>query len=137
MADIDMRLNHIEGKMDEIKSVLDEVLDRVDTHSESIRSLDQWRRGNGAKGAEDRIQGTEVAALSYYTSRVPERLNCAEADILALQRIADGKISDAVSISVHTAMDARDKTAIAYLKAIGPAIAAIAAIIVALIGVLK
>jgi len=122
MADIDLRLNHIEGKVDDIKSSLDEVLDRMDTHSESIRSLDQWRKGNGALGAEARLQSTELAALNYQRTNVPERLNCIEAEVLILQKVADGKIQDAVSLSVKTTMDARDKTAISYIKAIGSAV---------------
>ena len=137
MADIETRLDHIEGKVDEIKNELDEVLDRVDIHSASIQSLDQWRKGNGAKGAEARIQGTEDAALSYYTSRVPERLNCVEVNIEALQRIADGKIQDTVSLSVHSAMDARDRTAIAYIKAFAPWVAALLALAATLIGAIK
>ena len=137
MADIEVRLGNIEGKVDEIKSELDEVLDRVDIHSAAIQSLDQWRKGNGAQGAEARLQCVEGAAYRLDTERVPERLNCAEADILALQRIADGKISDAVSISVHTAMDSRDKTAIAYIKAFAPWVAALLALATTLIGAIK
>ena len=135
MVDIDLRLNHIETKVDEIKSSLDEVLDRMDTHSEAIRSLDQWRKGNGAIGAEARLQSTELASLNYQRANVPERLNCIEAEVLILQKVADGKISYAVGESVRATMDARDRTALAYVKEFGPYVAAAAAIIITVLKV--
>jgi hypothetical protein len=137
MADLVLRIDNLEDCAKETKSTLDEVQDRLDTHSECIRSIDQWRKGNGAQGSEARLQCVENATYDLQSVRVSERLNLMEADIVALQRIADGKISDAVSASMRATMDARDRTAIAYIKAFAPWVAAIAAIVATIVAGLK
>jgi hypothetical protein len=133
MADVVLRIDHLEETVKEHKSRLDELDCRSDTHSDAIQSIDQWRKGNGAKGAEDRLQCVESKVYDFAVERLPERVSLAEADILALQKIADGKIEDAVSSSVKKTMDARDRTAIAYIKAFAPWVVAIGGFLAALL----
>jgi hypothetical protein len=137
MDDIVVRVDNLEDCAKENKGKINEIEDRLDLHSDSIRSLDQWRKGNGAAGAEERLQITEAVVLGYQRLRLPERMAINEADIEVLQRIADGKISDAVKESVRSTLDARDRTAIAYLKALGPYLATIVALIAAIIAGIK
>jgi hypothetical protein len=137
MTDLAIRIDHIEDDVREHKGKLSEIEDRIDIHADTIRAIDQWRKGNGAQGAEGRLQCTEAVLLDYQVSRAPERLNAIEADIGALQKIADGRISAAIGESVRTTLDARDRTAIAYLKAFGPYAATIAALAAAILAGIK
>jgi hypothetical protein len=130
MADIVIKLDVLSDAIKETKAKQEEIESRIDIQSDSINSIDQWRKGNGAKGAEGRLQCVEGSLFELQTERLPARMSLAEADIQALQKIADGKIETVV----RSALDARDRTVIAYIKAFGPYAATIAAIIAALWG---
>jgi hypothetical protein len=134
MSDIAFRVGHVEEDIRDHKARLEEHEDRLINGADAINRIDQWRNGNGAQGAEARLQCVEEVTYEIQKIRIPERLNLAEADIVALQRVADGKIADAVSATMKTTLDARDRTAIAYIKAFGPYAACVAAIAAALWG---
>jgi hypothetical protein len=102
------RLTHLESDIVEAKGNIGECLDRLEDHSEQLHSLQQWRKGNGAKGAEQRLQAVEGAIYDYHVNRIPQRLNVVEADIEALQKIADARIGEAVTASVKHHLDERD-----------------------------
>ena len=102
LSDITSKLNYITVVVDDAKIKLQEIEDRLEIHSEAIRTLEQWKSGNGAKGAEDRLQVAENGIHAYQMLRIPERVNLAESDITALQCIADGRIGEAVKISVQS-----------------------------------
>lgn len=131
MADLAIRVDRIEEDIKDHQVQLDETHDRLDVQSDTIQSIEQWRKGNGAQGAEARLQCVEEAAVKLAEERIGPRLNIAEADIQALQKIADGKLTAVVGETVKSALDARDKTAIAYVKAFSPYAVALAAILVA------
>jgi hypothetical protein len=94
--------------------------ERLDVHSDSINSLEQWRDGNGAPGAEERIRHVENHVRDCDRINIEPRLNELEANVKIVQRISDSSIQDSVS---HV-LERRERTAIAKLKAWGPIIAA-------------
>jgi hypothetical protein len=140
MADLVIRVGNLEETAIDHRGRLDELEGLSDIHSKVIDGIEQWRKGNGARGAEARLQHTENAVHELQVQRLPERVGVVECDITALQKIADGRITAAVSETVKTTLDARDKTAIAYIKAIGSllgglaGLAALAAILLRVFG---
>jgi hypothetical protein len=128
---LESKVGHCEEECAELQKCLDEEHDRLDTHSDAIDRVTRWAlEGNGAS-AEARLSVVESDVMILRDTNAGHRLNCAEADIQALQKIADGKLSAAVGESVKTAMDARDRTVIAYVKAFAPYAAAAAGILIA------
>ncbi|MFA5376856.1 MAG: hypothetical protein WC455_13990 [Dehalococcoidia bacterium] len=124
MSDIAIRVEHLEESDSERKSKLEEVENRLDAHSSEIQRLAIWRDGNGAKGAEARLQCVEEKL---------EDLPAIKSDLAVVKLVADAKLSS-IEDAVGRALDRRDKTVLAYLTKLGPFAAAIAAIIVAIWG---
>lgn len=123
MADeaiINIKFDTLEKDCEETKGRMTEAEDAIEGLSERTRSLEYWRNGNGAAGAEERLQAVEDGLLYYSRERIPQRLNCVEADMAAVQRIADHAIQNGVQGAVNETLDKRDKTAIAKIRAWGP-----------------
>lgn len=123
MADeaiINIRFDTLAKDCEETKCRVSEAEDAIAGLSDRTRSLEYWRNGNGASGAEERLQAVEDGLLYYSRERIPQRLNCVEADMAAVQRIADHAIEHGVRGAVNDTLDKRDKTAIAKIKAWGP-----------------
>ena len=136
-SEIQIRIGHLEADRDRQEDDIHEhgrslegVQDRLDTHSSELSRLTYWRDGNGSHGAEARLQCVEDKEYQLQLARLPERMGLAECDIQALQKVADGRIGDVVKKT----LDARDKTVIAYVKAFGPWVTAIAALLVVILG---
>ena len=130
MAAIEIKLDHLTEGQDEIKGKLGEIEDRLDTHSSAIQSLSQWRSGNGAKGAEARLQCAE---------EVLQEFPAIQADLKVVRAVADAKLED-ISSTIRNTLDARDKTVIAYLKAVGSllgGLAGLAALAAVFLGIFK
>jgi hypothetical protein len=130
MAEIKGKVDSLDGKVDEQKGRVDEHEGLLDIHSSKIRGLEQWKDGNGAKGAEARLQCVEEvvvenrsAAGAIINDDIVKRIGMAAAEHIKLSaRDRDKSFS----------MKAR---AIApYFIALLNFIAAIAAIIYALNG---
>jgi len=108
----------------DMKDTFDEFEDRLDSHSDSIRSLMQWRDSNGSPGAEDRIRCVERFFIDISRENLPPRLNMVEAEIDALQKYTDSAIFNGVQGAVNDTLDRRAKTTIEKIKAWGPIVSA-------------
>jgi hypothetical protein len=124
MPDLEPRVEHLEERTNEDRGRLDEAEGRLDIHSEAIQSLDQWRKGNGAHGAETRLQNVEEMSFALARERIVPRLAVVEADMRAVQAVADNAIRAGVQEAIHDTLNAREKTTLARLRAWGPVIAA-------------
>jgi len=136
MADeaiIDIRLGNIEKDCHEIKDNFREFEGRLDNHSERLNDLEHWYTGNETRGAEKRLQCLEEYAGEINKANLRPRMNVAEADIIALQKIADSAIMESVQGAVNVTLDKRAKTTVERIKAWGPIAAAISAVIVAVL----
>ena len=136
MADeaiIDIRLGNIERDCQEIKGEFREFEERLDNHTERLTDLEHWYTGNEAKGAEARLQSLEGYCGEMNKANLRPRVNTIEAEVVALQKIADSAIMESVQGAVNVTLDRREKTAVAKLKAWGPIVAAISAVIVAIV----
>jgi hypothetical protein len=125
MADIVI----LESKVDVLTKDVHEVRDRVDeleddgaSRSDRLLNLEIWKRGNGAKGAEVRLQEAESAMVL-----MKECLQRAQSDE-AIERIAAAAANGVISNARN-----RDKTTVAKLKAMGPLFTGIAALVAALV----
>jgi hypothetical protein len=116
----EVRLSRIEDDIREHRARIDECHDRLDVHSESISSLEQWRKGNGAMGAEARLQCVEALTREEDRQRIVPRLSAVEADVLLLQSIADTSLRDRIHETVTNTLDARERKFMARLKAWTP-----------------
>lgn len=119
-AIINIKLDNIESDCIEIKTKIDNLDEEISTLSDRAYALEMWRNGNGAKGAEARLQHLESCQAELAENRVGPRLNMLEADMVAVQRIADNAIQTGVQGAVNDTLDKRDKTTIAKVKAWGP-----------------
>ena len=120
MEVIRSKLETIEKDCEEIKDKIDELDNRLENISERTLTLEVWRNGNGARGSEARLQDVEDGLMAYSRERIIPRLNCVEADMQAVQRIADHAIQTGVNDAVNATLDKREKTTIAKIKAWGP-----------------
>jgi hypothetical protein len=114
------KLDHILDHVTELKVKVEELEARYDQQSDLLNSIQQWRTGNGALGAEHRMQMME---------RTMAQIPGMQADLLAVKMVADAKLEGAID----SVLNSRDRTAVAYIKAIGPLVAAIAAIVIAVL----
>jgi hypothetical protein len=129
-SEIPVRIGHLEADRDRQEEDIRHVRGKLETWLEELMGLLRWKRGNGARGAEDRLQCMEEKMYQLQLARLPERMGIAECDIEALQKVADGRIGEVVKKT----LDARDKTVIAYIKAFGPWVTAVAALLVVILG---
>jgi dGTP triphosphohydrolase len=134
MADIIL----LESKVDAIGSDVKDIKDRVDdledcgvSRSDRLLNLEIWKRGNGAKGAEDRLQLQEAKTMETERAiaAMKECLQRAQSDE-AIERIAS-----AAARSIVTNARDRDKTTVAKLRAMGPLFTGIAALVASLVTV--
>lgn len=105
-----------------LRADYDDLDERVTEHGERISKLEQWRNGNGARGAEARLQEVEECGRS-----LKEQLSGLKA----------GDVIKAIATETAQAVIAnargRDKTAVARLKAAGPILAGLAALVAAVL----
>jgi hypothetical protein len=123
MADLAIRVDHCEEDIKEDRGRLDEAEGRLDTHSDAINGIEQWRTGNGAQGAEARLQTVEGKI---------EDLPVIRADVAAAKLVADAKL-EVIEGSITSVLDKRDAKAIAKVKAWGPIVAAGSIVLVEII----
>jgi len=119
MADA-FRINHCEEECAALDKRVDTVEEIGAITSDRVRTIELWRNGNGAKGAEVRLQDAEKSVRALEDADPDKRLNALEADVKVIQQVTDASIR----FSVGTALDERDKTAVARVKAWGPIVAA-------------
>jgi len=128
MADIviETRLAAAEADLKDHEKRLDELDGRDDAHSDRILSLEHWRNGNGARGAEARLQ--------YVEGEMEELRGCLGASKTdeAIERIAA-----AAARSIVKGARERDRTAVEQVKAWAPYFAALCGLGAGLIGLLR
>jgi len=126
------------AEIKEIRDDLDELDNRLDNHSEILRSLLIWRDSNGSPGAEERLRNVERCSIEIDKEKLPGRMNMAEANIRVLQNVADSAIMSGVHDAVTETLDKRSRTAIEIIKAWGPIVSALlAALAIVLSAVLR
>lgn len=136
MADeaiLQLRLRNIESDCAEIKTDVEGLDSKLDSISDRTQALEYWRDGNGARGAEARLQCLEQYSIDLQKANLRPRTLQLEADVRVLQNVTDATIMKSVRETVNDAMDLREKTLIAKLKAWGPIVAAICAFISSII----
>jgi hypothetical protein len=113
MADVALRVDHLEEQHGEHKEKLDEIEDRLDTHSTALQRLSIWRDGNGSKGAEVRLQDVEtiLTAMKTCVDRVTSEDGIA-------------RIAQAAVKGVITNAQNRDRTVVSKVRAWAPWFAA-------------
>ena len=129
MSDItvlEIKIDNIASDVKDIKTDLETIEDVQDAMSATVDHIEQWRRGNGAKGAELRLQEVEKTTM--------EVKNC-------MERVAsDERIEQIAAAAVKGIVGnakLRDKTFVAKLQSIGPIFLGVAAVITAIAAVLK
>jgi len=122
MADVALRVEHLEEQHGENREKLDEIEDRLDTHSTALQRLSIWRDGNGSKGAEVRLQDVEVILMEMKTC--VDRVTSED----GIARIAQV----AVKGVINNARD-RDRTTISKVKAWAPWFAAGCALVASIV----
>ena len=105
---IEHRVGTVESGVRELKERVGVVEDDCDGYSTGLLKMATWRDGNGAKGAEARLQEVEKGV-----TLLKECLGASQTDE-AIERIA----SAAARSIVKGARD-RDKTAVEKMKAVG------------------
>ena len=115
MADaiLEARIGALETDSVEIKRSLEENHDRLDNHSDGIDRLIRWALDGNGESAESRL-----VCIEKQTAAIPE----IQAQIAAVQMVANAQLSEVIGKSVKEEMDARDKTAVAKVKAWSPII---------------
>lgn len=119
----------LEARIDTVETAAKEIRDRVDgleddsaSHSDRLLNIEIWKRGNGARGAEDRLQETERAMAS-----LKDCLREAQSD----EEIS--KIATAAARGIIHDARQRDKTFVAKLRVLGPLLTGIAALVAAIV----
>ena len=111
MADIailEHEVGALKNDVRDMKESLEDLDEACTSHSDRLLHVEVWQNGNGAKGAEVRLQGVEHDVLT-----LKECLGASQTDE-AIERIA----SAAARSIVKGARD-RDKTAVEKMKAVG------------------
>lgn len=128
MADIviDNRLTAVEADVKEVSGRVDDVEELSTAHSDRIYALEYWRNGNGAKGAEARLQEVEKGYVV-----LKECLGADKSDE-AIERIAA-----ATARSIVKGARERDRTVVEKVKAVSallsPILAALAVVLAAVL----
>jgi hypothetical protein len=132
MADIillESKVDAVTVDVKDIKDRVDELEDEGSCRSDRLLNLEIWKRGNGAKGAEDRLQAQE--AKSMETERaitaLKECLQRAQSDE-TIEKIATAAANGVISNARN-----RDKTTVAKLRAMGPLMTGAAALVAAIV----
>lgn len=116
MADsvlIDIKIASLEKSLEETAADVSTHDDLLDSHSDRILSIEHWRNGNGAKGAEARLQAVECE-----TTELRECLGASKTEE-AIERIAS-----VAALSIVKNARGRDRTAVEKVKAFAPYFAA-------------
>jgi hypothetical protein len=123
MADVlNERITNCLDDCEELTKRIEAVEAVQDDLSDRVYKQEYWRDGNGARGAEIRLQCTEAALSS---------LPAMKSDLDAVKLVADAKLIG-IEDAVGKAIDARNNTILAYVKSFSPYAAALAAILVAI-----
>ena len=105
---IEHRVGTVESDVRDLRERVGVVEDDSDGHETALVKISTWRDGNGARGAEARLQEVEKGVIL-----LKECLGASQTDE-AIERIA----SAAARSIVKGARD-RDKTAVEKMKAVG------------------
>jgi hypothetical protein len=116
----DHRIKACEEENEALRKCIDTNEALLTEHSDAIARLNRWALEGNGTSAENRLKHIEDMIMALEKTNIGERLNAMEADMDILQRVTDATIKQ----SLVTAMDERDGTAIARLKAWGPIVAA-------------
>ena len=129
MADIivlEHQVSALESDVKDVRDKLEDLDDASTSHSDRLLNVELWKNGNGARGAEVRLQGVEHDVLT-----LKECLGASQTDE-AIERIA----SAAARSIVKGARD-RDKTVVEKVKAVSsilsPILAALAVVLAAVL----
>jgi hypothetical protein len=124
MADIviDNRLGSLESDVKEVRDQVDDLEDACTSHSDRLLNIEIWKRGNGARGAEARLQEVENDVV-----KLKECFGASSSDD-AIERIAS-----AAARSIIKGAREKDMTTVAKLRAMGPLLTGIAALVAAAI----
>lgn len=129
MADIivlDNKVVALENDVRDIRHELEDLDDSCVSHSDRLLHFELWKNGNGARGAEARLQGAEHDVLA-----LKECLGASKTDE-AIERIAS-----AAARSIVKGARERDKTTVEKVKAVAavlsPVCAAAAVILAAIL----
>jgi hypothetical protein len=124
MADaiLDIKIDNLEKDCAETQGIVRGLEAECGDLSDRTHRLEFWRDGNGAKGAEARLQGVEVNIVKL--SACVEKV--ASDDTIA--RIAQVAVKEVIGNA-----KGRDRTAISKVKAFAPYFAAGCALVAALV----
>jgi hypothetical protein len=122
MADIviDNRLGSLESDVKEVRDQVDDLEDACTSHSDRLLNIEIWKRGNGARGAEARLQEVENDVV-----KLKECFGASSSDD-AIERIAS-----AAARSIIKGAREKDMTTVAKLRAMGPLLTGVAALVAA------
>jgi len=125
MADIvvlDIKVSNLEDRCKETVSRVDAIEEIVDVRGDRIRSLEIWKNGNGARGAEMRLQDVEgiLASVKSCIDKVSSDENIARIAQIAAKGVVDNART-------------KDRTVVSKVKAFAPYFAAACAMIAAVL----
>ena len=124
MADIvfDNRIATVEGHIKDLREQVSVLDDDNDGYSNRILKIETWRDGNGAKGAEKRLQEVEDDVV-----KLKECFGASSTDE-AIERIAS-----AAARSIVKGAREKDMTTVAKMRAMGPLLTGIAALVASIV----
>jgi hypothetical protein len=124
MADIvlDNRLATLEGCARDLKERVSVLDDDNDGYSTRLLKVETWKDGNGAKGAEKRLQEVEDDVV-----KLKECFGASSADD-AIERIAS-----AAARSIVKGAREKDMTTVAKMRAAGPLLTGLAAVVASVV----
>lgn len=126
MADaiLDIKIDNLEKDCAETNGIVRGLENECSDLSDRTHRLEFWRDGNGAKGAEARLQGVEVNIVKL--SACVEKVSSDE----TIARIAQVAVKEVIGGARN-----RDRTTISKVKAFAPYFAAFCALMAAFLAV--
>ena len=119
-ATLKTKVEHLKEETAEQKIRIGTCEELCGEQSDRIYKLELWRGGNGARGAEDRLQGVEEKVDRHEKETIDtdadHRFGILEADMEVQRRFTDNLIRDTVT----DVLDKREQTLMARLKIILP-----------------
>jgi hypothetical protein len=120
IAMLDIKVANLEEKCEETRGTVRGLEDECSQLSDRTHALELWRNGNGARGAETRLQSVE-ADMTDVRKCIE---NGASDDTIS-------KIASAAAMAIVNKARDKDRTTVAKIRAAGPIIAGVAAVLTA------
>jgi predicted nucleic acid-binding Zn-ribbon protein len=107
MADVAVKVEHLEEDVKEHRIELDETHERLDVQSDAIDRVTRWALEGNGKSAESRL-----VLVEQKVEILPE----IQTTLAAVKLVADAKL-EGIEGAVANALNKNSKTIIAYIKA--------------------